>query len=91
MGNTTIIEINHDRWGEIQDDKVAFADAVIAQCSSMEHSRKVEKTGKIWDGSIPGGQVIAGFHRSKGRVYDAWEAFKTKLIGIYQDQLSQRI
>ncbi len=65
MGNTTIIEINHDQTQEIENDKEAFVGCVLEQCRAATH------TGR----RIPGGRIIVFFHRS-GLIDKAWEAFK---------------
>ncbi len=67
MGNSTIIEINHDQAHEIEEDRIRFAEVVLMQCRAAEY------TGQ----RIPGGRIIAFFHRS-GPVYDAWIDFKHK-------------
>jgi hypothetical protein len=71
MGNTSIIEINHDRWGEIKENPQVFVDAILRQTGSFAN------TGK----DIPGGMVIAGFHRSDNRQNNLWEKFKKDLEG----------
>ncbi len=65
MGNTTIIEIDHDRTHEIEDNQDTFVRCVLEQCSAAMH------TGQ----RIPGGRVIAFFHRS-GPLNKAWDEFK---------------
>ncbi len=67
MGNTTIIEIDHDLTHEIEDDREAFVNCIILQCANAMH------TGK----RIPGGRIVAFFHRS-GPILTAWEKFKKK-------------
>ena len=54
MGNTTIIEIDHDLTHEIEDDKDAFVACVLEQCRAATY------TGQ----RIPGGRIAAFFHRS---------------------------
>lgn len=68
MGNTTIIELNHDRWNEISENKEEFILQILNQIHCMN------LTGK----DIHGGKVIAGFHRS-GKVYAKWTKFKKGL------------
>ncbi len=72
MGNTTIIELDHDRTYEIQESPDTFLRAIREQCASFEH------TGQ----RIPGGRIIAGFHRS-GPMNDAWNKF-VKAWGSYR-------
>lgn len=67
MGNTTIIELNHDHAHEIKDDPDMFLRVINEQLGSAEH------TGK----RIPGGRVITFFHRS-GPIEVAWIKFKQK-------------
>jgi hypothetical protein len=68
MGNTTIIELNHDQVAEIKDHPQEFVQQILDQLGSFEYSGK----------EILGGKVIAGFHRS-GHIYDMWEKFKQRL------------
>lgn len=68
MGNTTIIELNHDFAYEIEGQPLRFAQEVIDQLRDMG------KNGK----KIMGGKVIAGFHRSGKGIYKDWEKFKIK-------------
>ena len=71
MGNTTIIELNHDRWDEIfhsEETQKEFLYQLHRQLSAFEFSGK----------NILGGKVLDGFHRS-GFVYDKWIAFKKRM------------
>ena len=74
MGNTTIIEIDHDRTHEIEDDKDKFIECVLEQCRAATY------TGK----RIPGGRIAAFFHRS-GPMEKAWNDYTKKLryLGFY--------
>ncbi len=67
MGNTTIIELNHDQASEIESSPDTFVRMLLEQMSAAEH------TGH----HIPGGKIIAFFHRS-GDIDKAWEKFKRK-------------
>jgi len=67
MGNSTIIEINHDQAHEIEEDRVRFAEVVLMQCRAAEY------TGQ----RIPGGRIVAFFHRS-GPIEKAWYDFLKK-------------
>ena len=67
MGNTTIIEIDHDRTHEIEENKEGFVEIVLMQCRAAEY------TGQ----RIPGGRIAAFFHRS-GPLEKAWGDFKKK-------------
>ncbi|MCK9542082.1 MAG: hypothetical protein M0R03_08640 [Novosphingobium sp.] len=69
MGNTSIIEINHDQCTEITDNPQKFVDQIIEQMSFFKHNGK----------RILGGKVIAGFHRS-GKINDLWCKFKKIII-----------
>ena len=71
MGNTTIIELNHDKVEEIfQDEETQkiFLNQIYQQLATFEHSRQ----------KIQGGKVLAGFHRS-GTIYNKWIKFKKKM------------
>lgn len=68
MGNTTIIELNHDLSNEILDNKDEFLLQIADQLSHFAHNGK----------AILGGKIIAGFHRS-GKIYEKWEKFKASL------------
>lgn len=68
MGNTTIIELNHDRHNEIfksEKTKNEFLEQIREQLSSYKYNGE----------SIRGGRVILGFHRS-GIIEDRWSLFK---------------
>jgi len=67
MGNTTIIEIDHDQTHEIEENKEGFVEVVLMQCRAAEY------TGQ----HIPGGRIVAFFHRS-GPIEEAWNNFKRK-------------
>ena len=84
MGNTTIIEINHDRCGEIEDNPEEFVQAIKEQMGCFKYSNMTEKRGEWHDGRIPGGYVIAGFHRSDNTTDRLWEKFKSALRTYYQ-------
>ena len=67
MGNTTIIELNHDRWQEIERNHAAFVDAILSQL----------RQGNVKE--IPGGRVVASFQRTSDSAnYRAWERWKKK-------------
>lgn len=68
MGNTTIIELNHDEWHDIFESETSqriFLTQIQEQFHHYKHSGK----------KILGGRVIAGFHRS-GKINDKWCNFK---------------
>lgn len=68
MGNTTIIELDHDRAGEIEDNPGMFAQAVLTHL-------------RLGNGSnLPGGRVVACWNRGAGgAIEDAYESFKRLL------------
>lgn len=72
MGNTTIIELDHDQADEIEKNPKGFVRIILEQLSAAEH------TGHY----IPGGKIIAFFHRS-GDIDKAWEKFKQKWGQMY--------
>ena len=74
MGNTTIIELNHDFFMDIEKDKVGFADKILAH---LGHGNWNEMPKRI-----PGGQIVCSFHRSPGHHHDQWYKFKDKLEKI---------
>lgn len=71
MGNTSIIEINHDQCHEINDNPLKFAEQIKEQMSFYKHSGR----------RILGGKVIAGFHRS-GKINNMWCDFKKKFQSL---------
>ena len=69
MGNTTLIELNHDRWDEIDKHKELFVSQILEQL----------RNGQNYEQSIEGGRVIAFFPRySENKQYQAWCRFKKK-------------
>ena len=63
MGNTTIIELNHDCVGDIDNNKDAFVEQIIAQM----------QLGCDYEHPIIGGRIIAFFPRyDENRKYRAW-------------------
>lgn len=72
MGNTTIIELDHDLAGEIEKDPLGFIEVVIDQL------RCGRRTGQ----PIPGGRIIAMFPRylDSSPQYAYWEAWKKRWI-----------
>lgn len=68
MGNSTIIEFNHDRWDEIfstEETQKEFLQQLREQFACAKH------TGK----SIKGGYVVAFFNRYD-KINDVWCKFK---------------
>lgn len=68
MGNSTIIELNHDLYGDIERNRDKFVDEILAQLRQGfwgQHKR------------IVGGQVVTSFHRDEVDTHArAWERFK---------------
>ena len=76
MGNSTIIELNHDQWMDIfesEETQKQFLSQIREQFSAFRYNRQY----------ILGGKVIAGFHRS-GKIYKDWTNFKKKLDKHYE-------
>ena len=57
MGNFTLIELNHDRWGEIGEDPEVFVKLIL------EHLRDMKPDGT----RIPAGEIV-----HSGSRYDDW-------------------
>lgn len=69
MGNTTIIELNHDLADEIEKNKDLFVQQILEQL----------RAGCDFQQSIEGGKIIAFFPRyNENKKYCAWERFKKK-------------
>lgn len=79
MGNTTLVEFNHDRFDEIEKDPSLLGLAIL------EQMRGASLTGC----TIPGGRVIAFFNRSGGEADRDWEAY-VKKHGSRTDYLTAR-
>jgi len=69
MGNTTIIELNHDYANEIERNKDLFVNQIL------EHLR----AGGDHEKGIEGKKIITFFPRyTENKKYTAWERWKTK-------------
>lgn len=68
MGNTTIIELNHDCWNEIDNDRKLFVQQILEQLQANEYEGK----------EILGGRVICFFNRYDSPIERAWLKFKKK-------------
>lgn len=66
MGNTTILELNHDEAHDIAENPQAFLMAILEHLRSGSGSK------------IPGGRVIAFFPRWGGPIDKAWERWKRR-------------
>lgn len=67
MGNSTIIELNHDQCDEIEKNPEKFVQQIKHQLATMCYNGK----------EILGGKVIVGFHRSE-KIYESWCKWKKK-------------
>ncbi len=70
MGNTTIVELNHDLCSDIEDNRDIFIEEILNQLRGNDHEGKF----------IKGGRVVVFFHRSDSPVYRAWNEFKEKFM-----------
>ena len=71
MGNTTIIELNHDRFMEIENNRDLFVDQILTQL----------KLGYDYEQEIEGGRIIAFFPRyNDNKKYRAWNRWLIKWI-----------
>lgn len=68
MGNTTILELNHDLFHEIADDPEGFVRQIQAQLRSFEYRGK----------RIRGGVVIAAWNRGDNLIDRDWQTFKER-------------
>ena len=68
MGNTTIVELDHDRFEEIEKNKLGFAEQILEQLRAGTYDKK----------EILGGEIVTWFHRS-GKIYVRWVNFKKRL------------
>jgi hypothetical protein len=71
MGNTTIIELNHDFIGDIEYGKDKFVKQILDAL----------KQGSKPGDPIQGGKIIAFFNRNGSDIDRDWEAFKIKYSG----------
>ncbi len=71
MGNTSIVEFNHDRWDEIYRDEES-------QQAFLKQLREQFSCAKYTNCEIKGGKVIAFFNRYE-KVNEIWCKFKAKL------------
>lgn len=66
MGNTTIIELNHDLAHQIETNKEEFIEQIQEQLRA-----------NVYEGQdILGGKVICFFHRHESPIEKAWNKFK---------------
>lgn len=83
MGNTTIIELDHDLASEIRNNPEEFVQEILSQLSCFYYSSyQYTKDGHPFiDDRILGGRVIAGFHRS-GFIYETWLKCKAMIAEV---------
>ena len=74
MGNTTVIELDHDLALEIAMNKEEFVDQILSQLSCFAYSSP-SMHQYFGSNRIHGGHVIAGFHRS-GFIEETWNKCK---------------
>ena len=68
MGNTTIIELNHDLASEIENNQKKFLEQVIDQLRSFKFKGKL----------IQGGKVVTAWNRGDSKIDKDWSKFKKK-------------
>lgn len=69
MGNTTLIELNHDLIDEIEKNKDLFVNQILEQL----------RAGCDFQQNIEGGKIVAFFPRyNENKKYRAWGRFKAK-------------
>ena len=66
MGNTTVIELDHDLSHEIKKNPEEFVKQILMQLQHFAYSSDMYMYTKD-DNRILGGKVIAGFHRSQAK------------------------
>ena len=73
MGNTKIIELNHDLSHEIKENPEEFIQQILLQlsCFNSTSTHYMSNGETFVDNRILGGRVIAGFHRS-GFIEETW-------------------
>ena len=69
MGNTTIIELNHDQYSEIEDHPELFVEQILEQLRTMNNDGKY----------IQGGSIVCSFNRSGGTLDREWQKFLLKV------------
>lgn len=67
MGNSTIIELNHDLYSEIEKNPQKFVDAILKQLQHMDGNGT----------PIPGGHIIRGDSRY-GEWYEEFSKMKKR-------------
>ena len=68
MGNTTLIELDHDRYSEIERQPELFTKQILYYLRAGIDARQ----------EIEGGQIIAFFPRWRSKKHLAWCAWKEK-------------
>jgi hypothetical protein len=76
MGNTTIIELNHDKYREIEEHPELFIEQILEQLRTMNND----------GGYIQGGSIVCSFNRNNGTLDREWQKFLLRvgkfIIGI---------
>lgn len=80
MGNTTIIELNHDLYDQIEKDPAKWADDLLRHMRGHAYSDRVR---------IGGGQIVTTFHRGDSDEYDLWIKFREAVLKR-QDKTRER-
>lgn len=80
MGNTTIIELNHDLYDEIERDPAKWVDGILDHMRAHIYA-PYER--------IPGGAVVTTFHRGDTDEYKWYSAFREK-VRARQDENERR-
>ena len=73
MGNTTVVEINHDLAHSMLEDPVAFVNELMLQVGQFKYSMSGD--GQI----VPGVRVVSGFHRGDTVESALWYSYKDLL------------
>lgn len=85
MGFTTIIELNHDRIDEIEQNKEEFLDEILKQMRSIQDFQR----------DIQGGRIITSFrNENNDKRYKAWYTFKYRFgltVPVYKKRKIKEI
>ena len=82
MGNSTIIELNHDWAGEIERDPEKFVREILAQLQQMPWVPDIGIR-------ITGGTIVSSFSRYDDSLGAYWDDYRRELKG-YHDFLEQK-
>lgn len=83
MGNTTIIELDHDLSHEIKENPEEFVKQILEQLGHFHYSsyQYTKDNHPFINDRILGGRVIAGFHRS-GFIEETWNKCKRMMAEV---------